>query len=106
MKLHRILSGLLDLHRRVPWLEEDVSRLRGAVVDVLEIEAGDPRLEQIPALLAMSQGSHAAVALAMSGQHLVVHSLVVHEHGPDAASLQHNIGLVVAKGARGAQEEC
>jgi hypothetical protein len=78
---------LAELHRRVARLEEDLAQAGGvllvAVEDVLEVETGDGRHEQVARLGAMHQAPDAVVAGAM-----VAGGGVVADDGGDVADAE------------------
>src|SRR5678815_278778 len=61
IQLHRVIIDDPQLHRKVPRLKHHRPRVRGAVVNVLEIQSGDGWHKQIGAVLLMGQRSDAAV---------------------------------------------
>jgi hypothetical protein len=105
MEFGRVFVRLSDLHRRPSRLKEHIPCLDGAIVDVLVIETGIQRHEQVPVLALTSQRGHAAIPFAVVGQHLVLHGLVVHNHRADAGPLQHDVRLLCTQGTRRSHHE-
>ena len=63
-------------------------------MNMLEIQPRVERNEQIGIPPSMRERCDAAVAGPMAGEYLIVNRLVVHDHRPDLASLQDNVGLL------------
>ena len=94
IQLGGVVVDPAQLHRRVPGLEEDLPGLRRPVVDVLEVQPGVGRHEQVLATPRMPEGGQAAVPGAMPGQDAVVDGPVVHDDRLDLAPAEHDVGLL------------
>src|SRR5207302_1806550 len=100
VQLGSVVVDDAQLHRRVARLEEDLVVLHGAVVDVLKVQAGVAWHEEIARLLAMFERTETVIAGAMTGQLVIVHGAVVHDHGFERAAAQHDVWLLRHSEAR------
>ena len=80
-----------QLHRRVPGLEEGFPRLGRPVVDVLEVQPGVGRDEQVLATSAVPEGGQAAVAGAMPWEYVVIDGPMVDHDRLDVAPAEYQV---------------
>lgn len=83
-----------QFHRGVARFEQNSPRLGRAVQDVLEVQTRIGGHEQISRLPRVLERSQAAVAGAVSGQHGIIHRVVVHDHHFEVAAAEHHVRLV------------
>src|SRR2546422_6089478 len=76
-----------QLHGEVAWFEDDRPGVSGAVVDVLEVQAGIGGDKEVDFVFFMSERGDAAVASAVAFEDFVIDGLIVYDNCFDSGAL-------------------